>query len=408
MFPSSPVRLFRCSLRFVPSVCPMPPRPTRRKGSLRRFAPIAPGRVGSAGRSPGCRVGSVFGLVSLVWSLGGVSWLVLGSRLRRSRRRWSVLLASRSRPGRVVRWAFPSAPRRAPFPGLSPSCGFPRLPLRPGFRRPGVAGSPVRAAWFPFAPFARCPPPLAFRPRGWCPFPLRRRRFRCAGVARRAAWPPCLRRAAAGRCPLGRSRVPVSRPRRGRVFRWPPLAGGLPAPGGRRGAVGAGRWPVGGGRVRAGRGSLRARGGPWRGGVRGLGVWLRSRCVCRPLGGAGARRGRWWPRFRSGRVPLLPLLARFAAVLVVVVVFLWVRFWVVGVRRVRGWSRFAPGRVPLRVFRPPALGCLAARRARWRLGARVLVGLVAPLFLPPLARRLSRCFSQVPPRFFLLNSTYSV
>jgi hypothetical protein len=51
---------------------------------------------------------------------------------------------------------------------------------------------------------------------------------------------------------------------------------------------------------------------------------------------------------------------------------------------------------------------LAARRARWRLGARFPIGLVAPLFLPPLARRLSRCFSSVPPHFFLPRFYLSV
>lgn len=241
--------LFRCTEPAATSGTLVPPRPPRRKGSLRRYAPL---RRGGSGRRAGLRgVGSGRFLARCLWfGLGGVSWLVLGSRLRLRRLRWCVPPGLHSRPGRVVRWAFPSARPRAPFPGLSRSCGFPRLPLRPGFPLPGVVGLLVLAASWPFAPFAPCPPPLVFRPRGWCPFRWPRPRFPFAVAVRRAAWPPCLRRAAACRCPLGRSRVPVSRARRGRVFRWPPLAGGLPPAGGWRGGVGAGRWPLGGGRLR--------------------------------------------------------------------------------------------------------------------------------------------------------------
>lgn len=123
--------------------------------------------------------------------LWGVPWLCLVSRLRRCLLPLCVPPGSRSRPGRVRRWACPSARLRAPFPGLSPSCGLRRSPPRPGLPRLGVAGSLVLAVSFPFAPFARCPPLLALRPVGWFPFRWPRPRFRSVAGARPAPWLRC-------------------------------------------------------------------------------------------------------------------------------------------------------------------------------------------------------------------------
>ena len=192
---------FLWSFRSVTSGTEVPPRPPRRQGPLRSPPPrkktrgggsppcAGSGRVG--GPVAGGRVGSVFGPVSLVWSFGGVLWLGLVSPLRLRRLRWSVPLGSRSPLGRVRPWAFPSAPRRAPFPVSWRSRGFPRSPLRLGFRRRGLAGSRVLAVWLPFAPFARFPLALALRRPGWCPFRWPRRLFRSVVGALRAPWRPC-------------------------------------------------------------------------------------------------------------------------------------------------------------------------------------------------------------------------
>ena len=191
MFPRSARSSFSSGL-FVPRLREPLCRPAR-PGDKGRFAPRRPAkRRGAAGPplAPG-RVGSVFGPVSLVWSFGGVLWLGLVSPLRLRRLRWSVPLGSRSPLGRVRPWAFPSAPRRAPFPVSWRSRGFPRSPLRLGFRRRGLAGSRVLAVWLPFAPFARFPLALALRRPGWCPFRWPRRLFRSVVGALRAPWRPC-------------------------------------------------------------------------------------------------------------------------------------------------------------------------------------------------------------------------
>jgi hypothetical protein len=319
-------------------------------------------------------------------SLGGVPWLFLVSPLRRSLPPSCVPPGSRSRPGRVARWAFPSARPVARFPVSWRWCGLLRSPPLPGLPRLGVAGSPVRAGSFRFVLFAPCPLlPGARRP-GACRCRWPRRPFRFAGVARRAAWPPCSRCVAP--LALSRGAVAVPAPRRrlgggGWVFRWPPLAGGLPALGGRRGGLGAGRWAVGGGRVRAGRGSLRALHRAGRAGVRRVRVRVRPCGVRRSVGGAGARRGRWRPRFRFRGVSRVAVPVRFVALGVARCLFLRAGFWLVGLRRVCGWAGRVGRGFPLRFFAAPALGCLVARRRRWCLGARFLVGLVAPLLLPP-------------------------
>ena len=311
-------------------------------------------------------------------SLGGVPWLFLVSPLRRSLPPSCVPPGSRSRPGRVARWAFPSARRPGRFPVSWRLFGLLRSPPLPGFPPLGVAGSPVRAGSFPFAPFAPCPlPPGARRP-GACPSRSRRRPFRSGAVAPRAAWPPCSPPGAG----LSRVPVPVSRsPRRrpgGGVFRWPPLAGGLPAPGGRCRGLGAGRWPFGVGRVRAGCGSVRAFRCAGRAGFFGEFVRFRARGVRRPLGGPGARGRCRWPRFRFRGVPRRIVPVRFVALGVARRLFLWARFRVVGVRRVRRWLGLAPGGVPLRVFRVARLGSLGSRWFR-SLGGRVSVAVISVL-----------------------------
>ena len=117
-------------------------------------------------------------------------WL-LRSLLLRFRPLSCCPLVARLRPGRVVRSAFLSALRPAPFPVSWPWCGFLLSPPLRGSRRPGVVGSPVLAVSFPFAPFARFPPLLACRRLGRFPFRSPRPRFRSVAGARPAPWLRC-------------------------------------------------------------------------------------------------------------------------------------------------------------------------------------------------------------------------
>ncbi len=170
--------------------------------------------------------------------------------------------------------------------------------------------------------------------------------------------------------------VPVRRSGGGRVFRLAPARAGLSAARGRGGGVGAGRRPLGGGRLCRWRGFVRSLFRPWRCGVRGVCVWLRARGVRSAFRGPGARCGRWWPRFRSGRVPVRAVSCWAGAVRVVLGLLLRFGVGVVGFGGFRGGSGRARGRVPVRVFGVAGLGRLAARCPFRGLGARVPAGVI--------------------------------
>ena len=167
---------------------------------------------------------------------GGVPWLFPFRLLLR----WCVPPAPGLRRGRVPRWAFRSARRPAPCPGVSRSCGFPaRLP--PGvspFR--GVAGCRRRVAAVAFAP-CRVGSRSLFR--------LRRRRSRSVAVAPRGCWPPVSRWLVPPLSRVGAFPFPRRRLGGGRVFGWSPAVAGVPPAGVGGGFLGAGRWPFGRGRL---------------------------------------------------------------------------------------------------------------------------------------------------------------
>ena len=308
--------------RFAPRFAPLRPC------SLRAFARLPPPALAlggwwfwvpsrPCGRAPGApSAASCGGEWWVSWFagfFGGVLWLV----------RWLFLslrvlccpLVVRWPLGRVSPWVFPSARLLLPCRVSWRSAGFPlRLPpLR--FPVRGRAACPPLAA---AAVFALCPPPpLAFRPRGWFPFPCRRRPFPFAGVALRAPWPPCSRPAArrsrsvALGCVRGGLARRLPRPPRagfaGCLVCGLPLAAGgvrrlsprrlvLPA---RAGGRPAPAWLAGRGRPPACPAPLPGFGAAWR--VR---AWRRARFAGfappRPaaLGGPAARAPR--PRFAPG------------------------------------------------------------------------------------------------------------
>ena len=361
------------------------------KGSPRRFAPLRPLLASGPSRSPPPAL-----------PLGGVG---LGfppvpvARSRRAlppllRRRVGGSLRSRVRFGGGVSWslclAVPASCRSLAWFSVPPGAGLRRGAVPPwacrsaarvvrcpaSWRWPGSVLSPPRRAsrglgvgGFPPAPvFARCArSPVGLR------FPCR-----FAGVCRRAG------RAFVGCWPLARlSRalpLPVPRvgSRRRGVFRLAPAVAGVRAARGRRRGLGARPWPLGRGRLRGWRRFVRSRRRSRCAGVFRRRVRLRSRCVRRPVGRAGAGCRGWRSRFRLRGVSRCAVPCWLVAFRSVVGLFLRVRVRLLGFRRVRGWSRFAPGRVPLRVFGPSAVGSLGARWF-WCLGGRFSVAVISVL-----------------------------
>ena len=365
----------------LPPRCAGPPLAPWLSSGRRAFAPTGAGAGGRGFGVPSrpCRPlpagaaaapGGAGGRVSwFAGFFGGVSWLLCLAvpASCRSFAWFFVPPGAGSRRGAVPPWACRFAVRVVRCPASWRWPGSVLSPPRRASRCRGVGGCRPAPA---FAPCARWPVGL---------------RFPCRFV------PACRRAApACGACrPLARlsralpSPVPGRRSGGGRVFRFPPLAGGLSAPRGRGGGFRARRRPCGRRGVRRWRRCVRAFRRPRCGRVRGVRVRVWPRGVRRPLGGPGARRRRRWPRFRVRGVSWFALSRWAVALGVSRRLFLRAGFRLVGVCRVRRRSGRAGGGVSLRVFGAAALGRLAARRRCWGLGARVPAALSSAVASSP-------------------------